>query len=449
MAIREDLGRPLDVNALLDEGAWSGLGKLAVAFAAVALVIDGFDNQALGFALPSIIKEWGLERAAFAPVVAIGLVGMTLGAGLGGLFGDRVGRRTALLSSLFLFGLATAATIGVANIQALGILRFFAGAGIGAALPNAAAIAAEFTPRRHRPLAVMLTIVCVPLGGMAGGLIAAAMVPVYGWRSLFLIGGGAPLAMASVLLFLLPESPRFLSLRPGRWPELAQLLTRLGFVTPKDQVFELAAAEAEDHAGRGLSSLLAPFYRRDTLTLWSAFFFCLFAVYSVFNWAPTILASGGLSVAAASNATAAYNFGGVIGAVGCAAVLGRTGSRAVLPVLAILAAGSALVLVALPTRSGDNVGPLVLALGVHGLFTNAVQTSMYALAAHVYATKLRSTGAGAALSIGRLGAILGAYSGAAVVSVGPKGFYALLAAAMIGNAICLLFVKRHIPGRTD
>src|SRR5437879_3233193 len=155
----------VDVSVLLDAGRWSGAQMIAVALAALAIIFDGLDNQLLGLATPAIIAEWKIGPRQLAPVLAFGLVGMTLGAALGGLIGDRFGRKFTLIGSVMSFGALTLAISTANDLWALGALRFLIGLGLGAALPNAAALASEFVPKRHRSFAVTLTIVCVPLGG--------------------------------------------------------------------------------------------------------------------------------------------------------------------------------------------------------------------------------------------------------------------------------------------
>src|ERR1700730_11687151 len=147
----------VDVGRLLDEGPFTSFQKIVIALAAMSVVVDGFDSQFIGFAIPAIAKEWGIARGTFAPAVAAGLLGMGIGSACAGLFADR-GRRWALIGSVFLFGVATC-TVGMApNVLAVGILRFFAGFGIGGALPSSTHLAAEFAPLRRRTLAVTVTI---------------------------------------------------------------------------------------------------------------------------------------------------------------------------------------------------------------------------------------------------------------------------------------------------
>jgi AAHS family 4-hydroxybenzoate transporter-like MFS transporter len=157
---------------------------------------------------------------------------MLVGSVLAGYFGDRRGRRPALIGCVTVFGLATLGIGFVHHLPMLTVLRVIAGAGIGGALPNAGTLTAEFTPLRRRATAVILTIVCLPLGGMVAGVIAAHILPFYSWRVLFFIGGGTPLALVAVLFFMLPESPRFLGRDPGRSVELGKLMNRLGYRGP-------------------------------------------------------------------------------------------------------------------------------------------------------------------------------------------------------------------------
>src|SRR6185295_18360257 len=203
---------------------WGGYQRWLVFLTALTIVFDGIDNQLLGIVIPTLIREWGVPRSVFAPIVAFGYFGMMIGGSLGGLAGDRVGRRTALLGSMALFGVTTLAAAAVGSPSGLAWLRLIAGLGLGGAMPNAAALAAEFVPLRKRPISVTVTIVCVPLGATIAGLLGIQALPAFGWRWLFAIGGVVPLVAAVVFVRLLPESPRYLARHPERWGELARIL---------------------------------------------------------------------------------------------------------------------------------------------------------------------------------------------------------------------------------
>ena len=437
---------PIDVGRLIDEGRWGTRQQLFVALTALTVIFDGIDNQLLAISIPSLMRDWSVARGAFAPVLAGGLFGMMIGGALGGIAGDRFGRRFTLIASVLTFGLMTAAAALCHSLTALGILRFLAGLGLGGAMPNAAALASEYVPQRHRPFAVTMTIVCIPLGGTLAAFFGGRALPALGWRALFVIGGLLPLVVAIIASFALPESPRYLVRRRQRWPELARTLRRMGHDIPRDGAF--ADRDEQGVARASVGALFTPEYRRDTLALSGACFFCLLAVYLAFNWVPVILTEAGLGLIVASNGLAAFNLGGVAGAIAGALLIARVGSRVTMPGMAAIATASALVLAAVPISSTTNPLGIIAMLGITGGMINAVQTTMFALAAHVYPTTVRATGVGTAVAVGRFGGVLSPYVGAWALEAGGSGtFFTAIASAMTVVLGCLVLVRRHVPRR--
>lgn len=445
---RRDAGlapQALDVAAAIDDRAITNYQKLVIAATASLIVLDGMDGQLLANAIPSISREWNLPRAAFATASAAAPLGMMLGGVLGGLLGDRLGRRTALLFSVITFAVLTLAAAAVDTISMLALARFVAGVGLGGALPNATALVAEYAPRRNRPLAITATIVCIPLGGFLGGLIAGQMVPTYGWRSLFVVGGLVPALLALLLFKVLPESPRYLAARRNRWPELSAVLQRMGLaVGPGTEYVETATAATS----RGsFAALLAPGLRRDTISLIVAFTSCLLAIWTGFLWIPSMLtdAAVGFKQADASYALSLFNFGGVAGALAGAIVIQRLGSRRALLGMTGLAVIAAVLMAVLPPHTQQFLRTMTL-FAVAGALMNAVQATMYALAAHVFPTSIRGTGVGTTLAIGRVGNVLASYAGSgALVAGGPPLFFMTWAGALTIVFVALATIRRHIP----
>ncbi len=432
-----------DVTTAIDR-RFSPLQKQMYVLAALAMILDGFDGQLIGFAIPAIIKEWGVTREAFSTAVASGLFGMAMGSLAAGYIADRIGRRLLLAASVFLFGGATVLIGFATDVQMIAIIRFFAGLGIGAALPSASTMTAEFTPQRHRTLAVTATIICYPLGGMLAGLFAAQVLPVSGWRTLFWIGGAVPMVYALVLLAALRESPRYLARVRDRWDELRALLARMAVDVPAGLGFHDGQQEAEGQQRASFGALFAASRLRDTAGLWICFFMTLLSIYSAFSWLPTMLTAEGLSPKLAGMGLTAYNLGGVIGAIACAVAIGHFGSRVSMLVFCTLAAVSAFVLKGVDVT--QHTDAFLLGLGVHGLFMNAVQTTSYALSAHLYPTYMRATGTASALTFGRFGAILSSFVGASVITAGGANAYLnLLGGAMLFSLVGLALVKNHIP----
>ncbi|HEY6360597.1 MAG TPA: MFS transporter [Vicinamibacterales bacterium] len=432
-----------DVGSLLDDGHWSGYQKLLVGATALTIILDGLDNQLLGAAVPALMKEWGLPGPAFRSVLGAGLLGMMIGGFVGGYIGDRIGRRLALLGSVVWFGLLTVLVAFADGVTTLIVLRFIAGLGLGGAMPNAAALASEYVPLRRRPFAVTMTIVCIPLGGTLAGFTGAVILPSYGWRALFLVGGLLPLILAAVLWKTLPESPRFLARQPERWPELAALLRRLGHNVPADAAFVDARERAVARVSVG--SLFVSELRRDTLALCAAFFFCLLSVYTGTNWVPTLLNGAGFGVDIANYGLTAFNLGGVIGAILGAIVFSKLGSRVTMLAMTAGAIGGCLLLAGTSIAEQSVFAVLAMLAWTGGLI-NAVQTTMYALAAHVYPAAIRATGVGTAVAVGRIGGVASPYAGAwALESGGPSQMFALIAGTLTVVFAALASVRNHIP----
>ena len=432
-----------DVGSLLDDADWSRYQKLLVGATALTIILDGLDNQLLGAAAPALMREWALPRPAFTSVLAAGPIGMIIGGFIGGYIGDRLGRRLALLGSVVWFGLLTVLVAFADDVTTLTPLRFVAGLGLGGAMPNAAALASEYVPLRRRPFAVTMTIVCIPLGGTLAGFTGALILPSYGWRALFFAGGILPLVLATVLWKTLPESPRFLARQRARWPELASLLRQLGHDVPADTVFVDAREKAVGSVSVG--SLLVSEFRRDTLALCMAFFFCLLSAYTGINWVPSLLTGAGFGVDIANYGLTAFNLGGVGGAILGAIVFSKLGSRVTMLAMTAGAMAGCLLLAAVSIAEQSTFAMLAMLAWTGGLI-NAVQTTMYALAAHVYPAAIRATGVGTAVAFGRIGGAASAYAGAwSLESGGPSRMFTLIAGTLTVVFAALASVRNHIP----
>ena len=435
------LSPAFDVGRALDEGRWTGYQKWLVSLAALTIIFDGIDNQLLGVAIPSLMRQWGLARAAFAPVASLSLFGMMIGGAVAGIAGDRFGRRRVLFVSMSVFGVSTLGVADVHTVHALATLRFITGLGLGGAIPNATALAAEYVPRSRRALAVTLTIVCVPAGASLAGLMSTPLLPVIGWRGLFIVGGICPLVIAAALYPVLPESPRYLARHRERWAELAALLRRMGHRLDQSSIFmDDASTVRRGH----VADLFAAGYARDTILLWIAFFSCLVAIYLGFNWLPSVIAGAGLA-RVSSTSVGVFNLGGVAGAVAGGAIITRFGSRWTMLAMAAGATAGCVFLSRLPLDAHTSVFTLLAALTFAGGLINAVQSTLFALAGHVYPTSVRATGIGAAASVGRTGAVLSGYLGPwALAYGGSPSFFLLMGASVAVTFVALAAVRRHV-----
>jgi AAHS family 4-hydroxybenzoate transporter-like MFS transporter len=433
--------KQFDVLKAIDDGNFTYFQKLIYVLAALAIIVDGFDGQMIGYAIPLIMKEWGTTRAAFSIAVASGLAGMAIGSLSAGVLADKFGRKPVLIASILLFGTSTM-LIGLStDVESIALIRFFAGLGIGAALPAATTLTAEFVPMRYRTMAVTTAIVCYPAGGMLAGLAAAHILPNQGWRVFFYIGGSMAIAFAFILYFTLHESPKFLARQSSRWEELRGLLQKMAHDVSQIKKFTDGGV-VTDRKGH-VTELFRAGRAFDTSWLWLAFFMIQLSIYSAYSWLPTMLATEGLSPAMSGLGLTAYNFGGIFGAILCAAAINRFGSRRPMIVWAAMSAVTAFGLKLINITTTPET--FLWGLGFHGLFVTALQCAMFALCAHIYPTEIRTTGAATAMAFGRIGAFVSAFAGAAMITAGGSNAYLnLLGGSMVITTLGLAVLRGHI-----
>src|SRR5215470_14956928 len=217
----------IDLVDFIDRQPVGGFQIKLLLICAAVLFLDGFDTQAIGYVAPALAKEWHLGKGALGPVFSAGLFGRMIGALVFGPLADRVGRKRIIIFSTVAFGIGAFATAFAQDVTTLLVIRFLTGLGLGGAMPNAIAMTSEYNPHRRRATMVMIMFCGFSVGAALGGFLAAGLIPRFGWRSVFIVGGVAPLLMVPVLVWWLPESARFLAIA-GKAPErVAELLKRI------------------------------------------------------------------------------------------------------------------------------------------------------------------------------------------------------------------------------
>jgi AAHS family 4-hydroxybenzoate transporter-like MFS transporter len=391
----------VDVVEFIDQQPVGGFQiRLLLACAAV-LFLDGFDTQAIGFVAPSLAKEWGLTKSALGPVFSAGLFGLMIGALIFGPLADRIGRKKIIVFSTLAFGIGALATAFVNDLGMLLAIRFLTGLGLGGAMPNAIAMTSEFSPHRRRATMVMIMFCGFSVGAALGGFFAAALIPQFGWRSVFVVGGVAPLVLAPILALRLPESVRFLALTGRANERVAGLLN---LINPK-AAFAPAMQFVVHEPGLTGVPVLQLFKDGRTLVtllLWVVFFMTLLDIYFLSYWLPTVLNDLGASVSAAALIGSMLQIGGVVGTFALGSIIDRFSFRALTLVYFI-----AVFAVAAIGQLGHSVVFVSLAIFVSGFCVVGGQIAANALAAGFYPTSMRSTGVGWALGIGRVGSIVG------------------------------------------
>jgi AAHS family 4-hydroxybenzoate transporter-like MFS transporter len=169
------------------------------------------------------------------------------------------------------------------------------------------------------------------------------------------------------------------------------------------------------------------------------------SIFLIFGWLPAMLTSRGLDLTAASWGLAVYNLGGVFGVLLWAVLVTILGSRGPLLSGALACAGSALAFLVVPIQAHGGHILLIACLGINGLLANAVQTSMFALAAHVYPTSVRATGVAYSATLGRTGGLLSSLVGAFIIQAGTGVFWYAVAMSMVCSFAGLAWVRSHYP----
>jgi len=439
----------VEVSEIVDHARFGPCALTVSVLTTLALVFDGFDIQAIAFTAPKLMSDWNMDRAALAPILAAGLLGMFVGALVLGIAGDRYGRRRALLASMALMAASSLLAATADGPAPLATYRFLTGLGLGGALPNVTALMVEFAPLAMRTVIVAITVVGVPIGGMIGAAIAARLVPALGWPSIFVLGGVLPGLLLLAMAWLLPESPQYLARRPQRAKELATTLNRVLGAVRYDGSERFTNRDLAGGGDRlGPLALFAAEHRRETLVIWLIFFTNVFTAYCYFSWTPTVLSAVGLSLATALHGLLLFNLGGVIGALLGAWWMGRAGSRPVLLTLAGAAALSTLALGWVEATAEDHRA-LMVCLLLAGVGVNGVQVQMYTVAASAYPTQLRATGVGWATGTARLGGVLSAFAGSVVQVLGSglKPFFTGIAVVILVTFTGLVLLRRHLPPR--
>jgi AAHS family 4-hydroxybenzoate transporter-like MFS transporter len=370
----------------------------------LSLIMDGFDTQALGYTAPAIIGEWGVPNSALGPVFAAGNFGVLVGSLIFSMVADRVGRRPVLISATFFFSIMTILTARASTVQELLILRFIAGIGLGSIIPQATSLVTEFSPRRLRVTLVMVLTVGFTAGAAFGGFIAAALIPSFGWRSVFYFGGIIPFFVAVAMLISLPESLQFMALRGARHRErLVRWIKKIDPASPVNASTEFVLPEEKRGGGVPIAHLFREGRGLATLMLWVVNFMNLLNLYSLASWLPTVVRDAGYPTQTAVLVGTILQVGGTVGTFGLAWLVAK---RGFIPMLATTFAIGC-VTIALIGQPGISLTLLFVIVFVAGWCVVGSQPGLNALAASYYPTYVRSTGVGAGLGVGRMGAIVG------------------------------------------
>ena len=367
----------------------------------LVVILEGYDLSALGYVVPQLVKAWRIPPVAFTTALTAGNVGMFVGAVVCGWLGDRYGRKPVLLGCIAAFGTATLLTAFVTNATQLTLARLVTGVGLGGGIPVCIALVSDVSPPHRQGTLVISMLTGVVVGNLAAGLAAARMLSSFSWQSVFIVGGVAPLLLLPFVAIVLRESPQFQAIRSGAAP----------------------AGTPPASTGNRAAALFAPGLAGPTTLLWAINFLNLLTIFFVNSWLPSILGSMGVTSQGAILATSMFHVGAIAAAFVSAALVGRYGIERVLTVM-LLFGGVCIMVTGVATLSVLSLSVFILGFGFG---TSGSQLGIGALPGAMYPTAIRSTGAGWATGVGRLGNVAGALLGGVLLGLGWSSREMLLA----------------------
>ncbi|GAB5486962.1 MAG: MFS transporter [Parasphingorhabdus sp.] len=419
---QNSIGIP-EIRARIDEGSLHPLQITIIFICLILNMVDGFDVVAMSVAAPALTEEWGISAVEKGYILSAALIGMTLGAILLAPLSDVYGRRKVLIWSVVTISVSMIATGMVPkSVTLMIVLRIVSGLGIGAIIASTTSVASEFAPERYRNLFVTLVIAGYPMGAMLVGPLAGIVIPGQGWQMLFIYGGLFTLASGVLVALLLPESAEFLAGRKGLQKhgldDINQILARIG----KFPIDHLPDRSVDSHPGAAkVSDLLTDSYRSVTARLWVIFFTGFLTLYFLLSWIPSLFVNNGLSQGQGIFALTIFNLAGVLGII----VIGLTTTkfRLAVPVALFFLTSGLVMLIAGWQRPVDSTALNMMIFAI-GFLLQGAFTAMYAIAARIYETHIRTTGIGWSMGLGRTGAILSPILAGYLVALG-SGMYGL------------------------
>jgi AAHS family 4-hydroxybenzoate transporter-like MFS transporter len=418
------------------------LGRFLVGLVVISWIItffDGFDSQAIAFAAPYLSTQYHLDRIMMGNIFSMGLVGTLIGGFAFGYLGDRVGRRPAIILATAAFGLLTLAFVLADGYASLLALRLVDGVALGGMLPLAWALNIEYAPKRYRSTIVTVIMIGYSAGIALGGPTANWLIPQYGWQSLFAVGGVLSLVAALALVWMLPESARFLASKGGEPQRVADLLRRLtGEGVPAEAQFVVA-----DEAGQAKDFSPALLFRDQlrviTPLLWVAYIASSMTVFFLATWTPLVFEALNFT---RPQAALAGSVNAVAGAVGGLLLMRFTDNFGAIAIITMPLIAIPLLLAAAFVDPG-HAGFLAL-FALIALFLIGGHFGLHSIAGIFYPSAYRGNGAGWATSVAKIGSIAGPFAAGVILSTSlpVRDIFAVLAICPAVFVVCIFIVGR-------
>jgi putative MFS transporter len=407
----------------------------------IATFFDGYTVLAIAFAMPSLVSEWKLTPAEVGLILSAGYVGQLFGAVIFGSLAEKYGRLKTLFITIMLFVSMDVACLFSWSGLSMIVFRLLQGVGTGGEVPVASAYINEFIGAEKRGRFFLLYEVIFPVGLMFAGIAGYFLVPIYGWKAMFVVGL-IPSVLTIPLRWFMPESPRWLASK-GRIAEanavvkmLENSATRRGVVLREPVV---RPVDPRATARSDWRELFRGIYLKRTLTIWGLWVCAYMINNGLITWLPTLykqvfqlplqtsLGYGWITSAV-----------GVIASIICALLIDKVGRRRWYVTAFLLAMVPLLTLTWLGATSATEV--LILATAAYAIL-QTITFSLYLYSAEIYPTRLRCIGTGLGSAWLRAGSAVGPVMvGVIVGDLGIRYVFAAFAAvALVGGIVTLLF----------
>ncbi|MFI6365228.1 MFS transporter [Nocardia sp. NPDC050630] len=413
-----------------------------------ATFFDAYTVLAIAFAMPQLVSEWDLSPTQVGLILSIGYLGQLLGALIFGSLAERFGRLRILFITILLFVSMDIACLFAWNAASMVLFRFLQGIGTGGEVPVASAYINEFIGARKRGRFFLLYEVIFPVGLMFAGIIGYFLVPVYGWRAMFVVGL-VPAVLTIPLRFLMPESPRWLASK-GRLDQASAVVsmlerdaTKRGLLLSEPVVRPIDPVASKRSDWR---ELFQGIYRKRTLMIWGLWISVYLINNGLITWLPTLYKQVFKLPLQTSLAYGWITSGvGVFASIICALLIDKVGRKRWYSTAFLLAVAPLLTLTALGATSAVQV--VILATATYAIL-QTVSFSLYLYSAELYPTRLRAIGTGFGSAWLRAGSSIGPILvGWIVADFGIRYVFSAFAAVALMGGLVTVFFAIETKGR--
>jgi benzoate transport len=424
----------------LDEKQMMPLQYLVVFVCLLMNMLDGMDVMIISYTAPSIAKDWAISPTNLGIVFSSGLVGMTIGAILLAPIADKIGRKSLMILAAIIMSICIYLTTYATDINQLMIFRFVSGLGLGAMLASTAALTAEFTPNKSRDFWVSFVLSGYPIGAVLSGLASASIIKNDGWRHMFEIAGMITVLAIPILYFFLSESLDFyLKSQPTNALAKANaILRKLGIA----ELDKLPEQTADENIPVTVNTIMKGGYRISTFQLWASLFLAFSTLYFLTNWIPKLASNAGVSLENAIYAGTIFNLGAIIGISTQGYFSSKIGLKKTIGFILFFTSFLMAIFGFFVGSDAVLIIFFLLGFGIQGGFVG-----LYAVAARMYPTRIRATGVGWAIGMGRVGGIIGPIAGGLLVAIGldmTQSFWVFAVPTLLAGLMTLQISSKEI-----